>query len=633
MSTAQQDGRKPVVSLLDYGAGNVRSVRNAIRALGYEVVDVEKPEQLAAAAVLVFPGVGSFGACMAFLAEKGFLEPLREYVRADKPYLGICLGMQTLFEGSEETPGVAGLGALPGMVRRFEAGTALAVPQIGWNGISPYKPSPALEGVGSEECVYFVHSFHVPLQPELHEWILTTTTYGVDYVSAVQRGNVMAAQFHPEKSAKVGLRILDNFLKGVGSPGGRAGAPPTPPPTPVRTVPRKRVVACLDVRTNDAGDLVVTKGDSYNVREAADDGAKGAVRNLGKPVALASRYYAEGADEITFLNITGFRDCPLEDLPMLELLVAASEKLFVPLCVGGGIRDFVDSKGAKHSALAVASAYFRAGADKVSIGSEVSRAPCRCTRRGAWRARVLRAGAAYDRELTARRATPSGRRTACGVDDAQAVQAAKAYWARGATPTPSGEEPSCIEAIAHVYGRQAVVISVDPRRVWVADVAAAGAHAPACVTEPQGAHGPSGEHHCWYECTIKGGREGSDLDVLQLARACEALGAGEILLNSIDADGQNSGFDIALVSMVRRAVSIPVIASSGAGKPEHFSQVFAQADVEVCASFRARHVTCCAARRVRRALPCVCRSTRRPITFRLLWPRAFSIARRSPFLK
>ena len=115
------------------------------------------------------------------------------------------------------------------------------------------------------------------------------------------------------------------------------------------------MIACLDVRANDAGDLVVTKGDQYDVREAKSDGsgAGGEVRNLGKPVMLAQRYYDEGADEVTFLNITGFRDCPLTDLPMLQVLVAASEKCFVPLTVGGGIRDMTDASGKKSTALQV----------------------------------------------------------------------------------------------------------------------------------------------------------------------------------------------------------------------------------------------------------------------------------------
>lgn len=557
------------VSLLDYGAGNVRSVRNAILALGYDLVDVDHPDQLKDAEVVIFPGVGSFGSCMSFLEAKGFVEPLRAYVRAGRPYLGICLGMQTLFEGSDESPGVAGLGALPGIVRLFDvAGFGLSVPQIGWNGIAPYKASAALEGIGEDDSVYFVHSFHVPLSPELHDWVLTTTTYGENYVSSVLRGKVMATQFHPEKSAKVGLRVLQNFLEAIGA--GKSLSPseaPVPPASIAKTTAHRRVVACLDVRSNDDGDLVVTKGDSYNVREVpteGDNGAKrrkGVVRNLGKPVALASRYFTEGADEITFLNITGFRDCPLQDLPMLELLAEASQTMFVPLCVGGGIRDFTDSTGKTHTALEVASAYFRAGADKVSIGSEV--------REVAW------CGGRRPRRLT-----PCAARGPAARDERlcpQAVHAAIAFIARG--HKCAGD--TCIEAIAHVYGRQAVVISVDPRRVWVETSSSAGVHEAALLREPCGAKGPNGESLCWYECTVKGGREGSDLDVVQLVTACEALGAGEILLNSIDADGKNSGFDIDLVAQVKGAVSIPVIASSGAGKAEHFKEVFEKTGVEV----------------------------------------------------
>lgn len=283
----------------------------------------------------------------------------------------------------------------------------------------------------------------------------------------------------------------------------------------------------------------------------------------------------------------------------------------MPLCVGGGIRDYVDEHGAAHSALAVAAAYFRAGADKVSIGSEVSlegaARPCRAPRTispprcGSRRTLMLRSlfGSAEARGARSRALTRSPvpslrpclrsrsvRRSAAVAPLAwlhsasQAVAAAKAYWARG----QKGDGGSCIEQIAHVYGRQAVVISIDPRRVWVDAPAVAGAHAAACVESPQGAVGPKGERFCWYECTVKGGREGSDLDVVQLARGCEALGAGELLLNSIDADGQNKGFDIALVAQVKGAVTIPVIASSGAGKVEDFSSVFEATDVEVRAA-------------------------------------------------
>ena len=283
----------PKVWLLDYGAGNVRSLRNALAALGFEVVDITSPAQIADAGVLVFPGVGSFGACMATLAKKGYTDALRAYVRADRPFLGICLGLQTLFEGSEESPGVAGLGIIPATVRRFRVGEALAVPQIGWNGVAPCKPSALLAGVTPSDAVYFVHSFRVADAAELDDWALCLTDYGERYVSAVQRGRVAAVQFHPEKSGAVGLQILRNFLGGAA-----AAAPPlrAPPPTTMASraaLPTtrfcRRVIACLDVRANDAGDLVVTKGDQYDVREAKSDGsgAGGEVRNLGKPVMLA----------------------------------------------------------------------------------------------------------------------------------------------------------------------------------------------------------------------------------------------------------------------------------------------------------------------------------------------------------
>jgi len=277
----------------------------------------------------------------------------------------------------------------------------------------------------------------------------------------------------------------------------------------------KRIIACLDVRANDAGDLVVTKGDQYDVRE------KGSVRNLGKPVDLARRYYEEGADEITFLNITGFRDFPLEDQPMLEVLRRTSENVFIPLTIGGGIRAFTDTRGRFSSALDVASEYFRSGADKVSIGS--------------------------DAVLVVEEYLRTGKKTG----------------------------KSSIEEISRVYGNQAVVVSVDPRRVYVTSPKDTP-HQTVKTREP----GPQGESFCWFQCTIKGGREGRDLDAVTFARAVEELGAGEILLNSIDRDGTKRGFDLELIRAVKETVSIPVIASSGAGRIEHFSQVFEETDAD-----------------------------------------------------
>ncbi len=497
-----------MISLLDYGAGNVRSLRNALARIGAEVREVRGPEDILEAERLVFPGVGAFGSAMARLEQLGFVEPLREYLQADRPFLGICIGLQCLFEGSTESPGQPGLGIMPGMVERFPESSGLAVPHMGWNGIRLRHGGALLSGL-EDRRFYFVHSYRATLEAT-GDWLLAESDYGAPFAAAVQRGQVLAVQFHPEKSGEPGIELLRRFLAGRVqlSPGSRR--PPAQAPTQLA----KRVIACLDVRSNDAGDLVVTKGDQYDVREA------GEVRNLGKPVELAARYYEEGADEITFLNITAFRDFPLRDQPMLEVLRRASEQVFVPLTIGGGIRAFTDADGRAYSALDVADEYFRSGADKISIGS----------------------------------------------DAVDTVEQVRAHGADGS---------SAIEQIAERYGNQAVVISIDPRRIYVDSPDATPRH----VVETK-ISGPNGERWVWFQCTVRGGREGRDVDAVELARTCEALGAGEILLNSIDRDGTGSGFDLELIAAVRGAVGIPVIASSGAGSPEHFIEVFERTGAE-----------------------------------------------------
>ncbi|EIE23742.1 glutamine amidotransferase/cyclase [Coccomyxa subellipsoidea C-169] len=494
------------VTLLDYGAGNVRSVRNAIKKLGYNLKEVTTAADILSAERLIFPGVGAFEQAMGVLTRKDFVDPLREYIQAGRPFLGICLGMQLLFEGSDENGGVEGLGIIPGRVTQFDTSLGLPVPHIGWNTLEQRQQGRLLSQVGDRR-VYFVHSYRATPSPENADWVLATSHYGEDFISAVQKGEVSATQFHPEKSGAAGLAVIQSFME---------ESPQYIPPSSNAGAARglaKRVIACLDVRANDAGDLVVTKGDQYDVRETDGEGRE--VRNLGAPVELAGRYFREGADEVTFLNITGFRDFPLGDLPMLEVLRRASEGVFVPLTVGGGIRGFTDAHGKRHSALDVAAEYFRSGADKVSIGGD-------------------------------------------------AVEAALEYLASG---VKTGQ--TAIEQISWAYGAQAVVVSIDPRRVYVAD--------PADTQRPTvetAIPGPAGERHCWWQCTVKGGREGRDIDAVELARAVQELGAGEILLNCIDRDGRGDGFDLELVEAVSSAVTIPVIASSGAGSPEHFQEVF-----------------------------------------------------------
>lgn len=247
--------------------------------------------------------------------------------------------MQLLFEGSEESGGVQGLAIIPGTVTRFDPSHGLPIPHIGWNTLDLPRPSHIL-GDDPARRVYFVHSYHATPTDANADWVAATSTYGGRFVAAVQRGNVVATQFHPEKSGAAGLDILRAFLAPDAAVA--TGAAPTSDARPRGLA--KRVIACLDVRANDAGDLVVTKGDQYDVREKPG-GEAGDVRNLGKPVDLATRYFEQGADEVTFLNITGFRDFPLGDLPMLEVLRQTSKGVFVPLTVGGGIRDFVDGTG------------------------------------------------------------------------------------------------------------------------------------------------------------------------------------------------------------------------------------------------------------------------------------------------
>ncbi len=498
-----------MIKLLDYGAGNVRSVKNGIRKLGYDIEEVQSPDEIISCEKLIFPGVGNFGVVMHRLRESGYAEALIKRIHENKPLLGICVALQTFFEESEEAPGVKGLGVISGKVRRFDD-SLLSVPQIGWNNIKPHKESKLLHDYDGEK-LYFVHSYYGEIVGSNKSWILATTDYGTEFISAVEKGNIAAVQFHPEKSGAKGLAMLHRFLLNSeklsrGKTAQRAGE---------KTNIAKRVIACLDVRSNDEGDLVVTKGDQYDVRE------EGEVRNLGMPVELAKRYYEEGADEITFLNITGFRDFPMNDQPMLAVLEKTSENVFVPLTIGGGIQEFTDINGKHYSALDVASRYFRAGADKISIGSN-------------------------------------------------AVAVAEQYLKTGVR-----NGLSSIEQISKVYGAQAVVISVDPRRVYVNSPADTDKH-----TIKTNNPGPNGEKYCWFQCTVKGGREGRNVDVIELTQSCEALGAGEILLNCIDRDGTNSGFDLELINHVREAISIPVIASSGAGKVDHFVEVFTHTRAE-----------------------------------------------------
>lgn len=195
-----------MIALVDYGAGNVGSVLKAVNYLGCAAQAVDHPELLKKATKLIFPGQGHFGQMMAALDERGLLEPLRDMLAAGKPFLGICLGLQALYEGSEEAPDVRGLGILPGRVKRFEG--IFKVPHVGWSQLEIRRESKLMAGIPAASFVYYCHSYYGPVT----EQSVAVTGYGQSFAAAIEMGSVRAVQFHPEKSSEVGLRVLKNFL-------------------------------------------------------------------------------------------------------------------------------------------------------------------------------------------------------------------------------------------------------------------------------------------------------------------------------------------------------------------------------------------------------------------------------------
>jgi glutamine amidotransferase len=205
-----------MIAVVDYGMGNLRSVEKAIARTGAAVRVTSDAREIREARGVVLPGVGAFGACMENLAIRGLVEPVRDAVASGRPFLGICLGLQLLFEESEEFGPVRGLGILPGRVVRFggSALDGLKIPQMGWNRLKIRRTAGELAGIDDGAYVYFVHSYYVvPSQPDL---VAATTDYGVEFTAAIAWRNVFACQFHPEKSQAIGLRLLANFAERVG---------------------------------------------------------------------------------------------------------------------------------------------------------------------------------------------------------------------------------------------------------------------------------------------------------------------------------------------------------------------------------------------------------------------------------
>jgi imidazole glycerol-phosphate synthase subunit HisF len=472
------------IALIDYRAGNLTSVRKALAAAGAEVFTPQAAGEIAGADGLIVPGVGHFEATA--VLDGPWREAILAHARAGKPLLGICLGLQFLFEGSTEAPGLHGLGLLPGRCGRLgpewdrdvvltaEGWAEFKVPHVGWNAVNPTRPSSILAGVAPGAQAYFTHSFAAPIGEAT---AATTSTGPNTFASVVERGAIFGLQFHPEKSGDAGLAMLRNFcVRAQSAPDLAPDPAPDAAPDGLLSAPKnvagiahhasKRIIACLDVR-----DGQVVKGVKFE-----------GLRSAGDPAELAARYNVEGIDEVVILDVTA----TLETRRALARTIAeVARNLFIPLAVGGGIRTEAD-----------AAAVVDAGADKVSLNS-----------------------------------------------------AALA-------------DPDLISRLAVRYGSQAVVVAIDAKR------------------------GPTAAGPDGFAVYARSGTSAAGRDAVEWAREAASRGAGEILLTSMDRDGTRSGFDCELTAAVSRAVSIPVIASGGAGSFDHFVDVFTRgrADAALAAS-------------------------------------------------
>ena len=198
-----------MIAVVDYEMGNLRSVQKALESSGGKVTVTSDPKVIAKADAVVLPGVGAFGAAVSNLQERGLMDVLKQTIVKDKPFLGICLGLQLLFEESDEAPGIEGLNVIPGRVAAMKG--QVKIPHMGWNQVGYEKKSPLFKGISEDSFFYFVHSFAVV--PEQDQDTVGTTEYAGSFVSAVGKGNVFGVQFHPEKSQTKGLRLLKNFIR------------------------------------------------------------------------------------------------------------------------------------------------------------------------------------------------------------------------------------------------------------------------------------------------------------------------------------------------------------------------------------------------------------------------------------
>lgn len=436
------------VAILPTGAANLASMEAAFRRLGCETELAESAKAVDEASFLVLPGVGAFQAAMRRLSDLGLVEPLQRRIAERRPTLAVCLGLQLLFEASEESPGVAGLGCFPGHIRRF--GADLRVPQLGWNRV---EASPGCQLLQSGEA-YFANSYRLQGPPQGAE--AAWTTHGQPFVSAFRIGGLLACQFHPELSGAFGESLLKAWLDAPEA-GIEAQAPPT---SEVRLLPR--LIPCLDVK-----DGRIVKGIRFQ-----------GLRDAGDPVSRSLLYAEQGADELVLLDVSA---TPEGRGHGLDVVKKVREGLNIPLTVGGGVRSVED-----------AGRLLDAGADKVGVN------------------------------------------------------------------TAAVARPAILKELADQFGRQCVVLALDAARR------------------------EDGEG---WEVVVRSGKDRTGKDALDWAAEAEALGAGEILLTSWDRDGTGSGYDLELISGIRKRVSVPIIASGGAATPAHLSEALhAGADAVLAAT-------------------------------------------------
>lgn len=449
-----------MIGLVDYGAGNLFSVRNALDRLHFASRLITSPAEFEGLDRIILPGVGHFGAAADRLRASGVFAALRNWAALGRPLLGICLGMQLLFDGSEEDDGQSsGLGIFRGRVVKLRGPRRI---HIGWNTIYPMGKNQIIP----EGPYYFVHGF-APRAVKARD-ILAESRFGESVFSAaIGRGAILGVQFHPEKSGLLGLDLLARWVEGRMEIA--TAAPPgleTPPAAIGEecSSPAIRVIPCLDM---DEGRVV--KGVRFeNLRDAGD------------PAELARGYDAQGADELCFLDVGASWK---SRKTLLEVVQRVSKEVFIPLTVGGGLRSVEDIREA-----------LNAGADKVSL----------CT--------------------------------------------------------AAVENPGLLTSAAEQFGRQCVVLSLDAK-----------------------AKGGS------WTVTTHGGRRDRNLDAIEWAARAEALGAGEILVNSVDRDGTGAGYDLELLRRIRDSVQIPVIASGGGDEPAQAWAAVDQGEVDAVLLASALH--------------------------------------------